>query len=501
VNALRRALAATLAITALAACTTVGPNYKIPQAAAVKAPAAQGPFLGAAIPSVSQGPVPDDWWRLYDDPVLNDLVQAALAANTDIRVAAANLARAQAAIDEVRAARGVNGGAHFAIDHGQVSGEEHLIDKQLPVETTADLGFGISYDLDLFGKLRRASEAAKANAEASQAGLDLARVNVAAAVAAAYVDACAAGEDLAVAQRTIALQETDLTVTQRLVSAGRSAAVDLTRARALLAQARSEAPVFEARRRADLFSLAALTGRPPAEFPKAVAHCAEPPRLRQPIPVGEGAGLLARRPDVREAERTLAASTARIGVAVAELYPDVTIGFSAGSSGLLSDLGKAATNYWGLGSLISWKFPTGGAQARIRESGADADGALARFDGVVLNALRETETNMTNYAHDLDRNAQLREARDQAALAHEQVQQLYRAGRKPFLDALDAERTLAQTEAALARSNGQVAGDQVKLFLALGGGWRQAPPPKVVPATDRSPSLRAEASPHPAANP
>jgi NodT family efflux transporter outer membrane factor (OMF) lipoprotein len=484
-----RTLAVSAALIALAACTTVGPNYKVPDAAAVKAPAAQGAFLGADTAAVSQADVPDDWWRLYDEPTLDELVQTALAANTDIRVAAANLARARAAVDEVRAARGVNGSAHFAVDHGQMSGEAHLIDKQLPVETTGDLGFGVSYDLDLFGKLKRASEAAKADAEASQAGLDLARVNVAAAVAAAYVDACAAGEDLAVAKRTIALQETDLAVTERLVNAGRSGAVDLTRARALLAQARSEPPSFEARRRADLFSLAALTGRPPAEFPKAVADCAEPPRLRQPLPVGEGgAALLARRPDVREAERSLAAATARIGVAVAELYPDVTIGMSGGSSGLLSDLGKAAANYWGVGSLISWQFPTGGAQARIRGSGAAADGALARFDGVVLNALRETETGLTTYAHDLDRNAELRQARDQAAIAHQQVQQLYRAGRRPFLDALDAERTLAQAEAALAQSNGQVAGDQVKLFLALGGGWRQAPPPKVIPASDRSPS-------------
>jgi NodT family efflux transporter outer membrane factor (OMF) lipoprotein len=483
------------ALLALAACTTVGPNYRLPDAAAMKAPAAQGPFLGAKTPAVSQAPVPDDWWRLYDDPVLSDLIQTALVANTDIRVAAANLVRAQGVIAEVRAARGINGGAHAAFERTQESGEAYLIPEQLPVASVGDIGFGVSYDLDLFGKLKRASEAAKADAEATQAGLDLARVNVAAAVAAAYVDACAAGEDLAVAQRTIKLQETNLAVTERLVNAGRGSAADLPRVRSLLAQARSAAPAYEARRRADLFSLAALTGKPPAEFPRAVADCEGPPKLREPIPVGQGgAALLARRPDVRQAERTLAASTARIGVAVAELYPDIRIGFSAGTSGLLSDLGSAATNYWSLGSLISWTFPTGGAQARIRESGAIADGALAHFDGVVLNALRETETDLSTYARALDRNAQLQDARDQAALAHNQVQQLYRAGRRPFLDALDAERTLMQAEAALSESHGQVAGDQVKLFLALGGGWRQAPPPHIVPATDRSPSLQADAA-------
>lgn len=475
------------ALLALAACTSVGPNYRLPDAAAMKAPAAQGPFLGANTPTFNQAPVPDDWWRLYDGPVLDDLIHTALVANTDIRVAAANLARAQAVIAEVRAARGIIGGAHATVERTQLSGEQYLIHERLPVENIGDIGFGVSYDLDLFGKLKRASEAARADAEASQAGLDLARVNVAAAVAAAYVDACSAGEDLAVAQRTVKLQETNLAVTERLVNAGRGSAADLPRARSLLAEARSSAPTFKARRQADVFSLAALTGRPPAEFPRSVADCDEPPTLRQPIPVGEGgAALLARRPDVRQAERTLAAATARIGVAVAELYPNVSIGFSAGTSGMLSDLVSAPTNYWGLGSLISWSFPTGGAQARIRESGATADEALAHFDGVVLNALRETETDLSTYARALDRNTELRDARDQAALAHDQVQQLYRAGRRPFLDALDAERTLMQAEAALSESNGQVAGDQVKLFLALGGGWRQAPPPRVTPATYRS---------------
>ena len=489
-----RTLAAVAALLALAGCAAVGPNYTLPDAAASKAPAAQGPFLGATSPAVSQAPVPDDWWRLYDEPILDGLVQTALAANTDVRVAAANLARARAAVSEVAAARGLNGGASASVARSQLSGEQYLVPKQVPVDTLADVGFGVSYDLDLFGQLRRASEAATADAEASQAGLDLARVNVAAQVVGAYLDACSAGEDLAVANRTIALQETSLSVTQRLVDAGRGSVLDVTRTRALLAQARSSPPSFEARRQAALFRLAALTGRPPAAFPKAVDDCAELPRLRQPIPVGDGAALLARRPDVRQAERALAASTARIGVAVAALYPDVQIGASAGSTGLLSDLGEGAANRWSFGSLISWSFPTGGAQARIRESGAVADGALARFDGVVLNALRETETSLSTYGRDLDRNAQLRAARDEAQTAHEQTQSLYRAGRRPFLDALDAERTLAQTEAALSDSNGQIAADQVRLFLALGGGWRHAPAPHVVPASDRSPDASRRAA-------
>jgi outer membrane protein TolC len=126
--------------------------------------------------------------------------------------------------------------------------------------------------------------------------------------------------------------------------------------------------------------------------------------------------------------------------------------------------------------MISWTFPGGGERARIREADAAADAALAHFDGVVLNALRETETSLTAYAQDLQRNASLRAARDEAAAAESQAHRLHEAGRSPYLAGLDAERVLASADAALAASNGQVAADQVKLFLALGGGWEQAPP-------------------------
>jgi outer membrane protein TolC len=135
--------------------------------------------------------------------------------------------------------------------------------------------------------------------------------------------------------------------------------------------------------------------------------------------------------------------------------------------------------------MIGWNFPTAGSRARVREAGAGADAALARFDGVVLNALRETETNLSAYGKALERNASLKAARDQAALASDQVQRLYRAGRSSSLAGLDAQRTLAGTEAALAASDAQVSADQVKLFLSLGGGWRQAPKPVQVSAVSR----------------
>jgi NodT family efflux transporter outer membrane factor (OMF) lipoprotein len=466
-----RPLIGGVGICILTACTTVGPDYRVPDTAVVKSSTARSGFLGARIRAVSQDPVPDDWWQLYDDPTLVGLVETALATNTDVRVAVATLTRAHEAVVEAEAARGLNGAASAAVERSQLSGQQYLIPQQLPVETLGDVGASISYNLDLFGRLRRATEASRADAEQSAAGLELARVNVAAEVVGAYLETCS----LAVARRTITLQETNLTVTKRLATAGRSTVLDVTRAEALLAQARAAAPVFEAHRQAGLFRLAALIGKPPAEFPRTVADCDRIPSLARPIPVGDGAGLLARRPDIRVAERALAAATARIGVAVADLYPSIGIGASAGSTGKFTDLGEAATNRWSIGSLISWNFPTSGSRARVRAASAAADAALARFDGVVLNALRETETNLSVYAYELDRNAALLKARDEARMAHDQAQRLYRAGRRPFLDAVDAERTLAQSESALAASNAQLAANQVKLFLSLGGGWSQAP--------------------------
>jgi len=468
----------------LAGCATVGPDYAVPKAAKAQLPAATGPFVGAAEAPVSQAALPDDWWTLYNDPALNDVVRQALAANTDIRVAAANLARARAVQDEADDAGTPKVATHAAAERTMVSGESYLLTQPVPAMSVGDVGLNVSYEVDLVGRLKRLSEAARADTEASQAALDLARVSVAADATRAYIDACSAGHELAVADQSVALQEKSLAVTQRLVAAGRGSQIDVTRSQALLETSRAAAPTFEARRRAAVHRLAVLTGRPPAEYSRALDACQAPPQLSQPIPVGDGAALIARRPDVRQAERGLAGATARIGIATAALYPTVALGAGLGSSGLLSDLGQSAANHWNFGSLISWSLPDAGTHARIRAADANADAALARFDGVVLGALRETETSLTMYGHDLERNAALRAARDQARLADQQADTLYRAGRAPYLTGLDARRTLTQAEAALAASDSQVADDQVALFLALGGGWKDAPPVQTVKAAE-----------------
>jgi NodT family efflux transporter outer membrane factor (OMF) lipoprotein len=462
-----------LAVLALAACTKVGPDYHVPDDAMINAPQAQGSFQAMGGNAAVLAPVPAGWWQLYDDPRLNALEEAALAANTDLRIAAANLARAQAAQRDVEGHQEIEGGASFAVDRAQLSGQSYLVPEQLPSQWLGDGTIKIGYQLDLFGRLKRAAEAASADTEAVTAAQELARMSVAAEVARAYVEACSAGYELAVAGRQVELQARANDITKRLFDAGRGSKIDLTRGEAQLEQARSALPALRGRRQVALFRLAALTGKPPAHYPKELENCSELPRIQRPIPVGDGAALLKRRPDIRQAERGLAAATARIGVATAALYPDITLGGQIGATGILTDLGMPAAQEWGIGPLISWTFPLESEQARVEAADAAAKAALARFDGVVLNALRETESSLALYQRDLERNASLHAARDKAAEASAEADSLFKAGRTPYLTGLLAQQTLTNSEQSLAASASQVSLDQVTLFLALGGGWPQ----------------------------
>jgi NodT family efflux transporter outer membrane factor (OMF) lipoprotein len=462
----RLTLAAVSAL-ALAACTTVGPDYRAPAPAAAE-PSAAGPFVSAASPAFTGDEPQGRWWSLFRDPVLDRLVAQALAANTDLRVAAANLARARAVLREVRGARlpstTVSGGGAYG-DPGAGAG----------AGTTFDGGFDVNYQLDLFGRLRRATEASRADVEAVQAAFDLARITVAAETARAYADACSAGRQLAVAQESVSIQEQTFDLTRRLQAGGRGTALETGQASAQLEQTRAAIPSLEAQRQTALFRLSVLTGRPPAEFPREAAACAAPPALAQAIPVGSGASLLARRPDIRAAERELAAATARIGVATAELYPDISLGASIGSTA--SSLGNLVSGdglRFSLGPLISWSFPnTRTARARIAQAEASAAAALARFDGTWLGALEETESALTRYASGRERVEALRRAREGSSQAARVARLRYRAGREGFQIVLEAERSLSQVEAALAQAEAQLSDDLVTLFLALGGGWEQ----------------------------
>lgn len=469
----RAAFALLLAATAgLAACTTAGPDYRPPEHSAATAGAATGAFAGAGERGFTQAPLPDRWWRLYDDPVLDGLIEQALAANADLREADANLRRATAVVREAAAGRTISTTLSGAADLARPSGTG----RGLPGNVGYDIGLSASYPLDLQGKIARAIEAAQGDAEAVQAARDAVRVSVAAATARAYVGVCAANYGLGVNRQVVALQAKTLDATRRLRRGGRGTAFDVSRAQTAVNESEATLPGFEADRQAQLFLLATLMGRPPADYPREVAGCARLPAVRQPIPIGDGAMLIRRRPDIRAAERSLAADTARIGVAVADLYPQISLGGSLGLAGPLSGFGTGTSFGFSLGPLISWSFPNRPVvKARIAEAEAGVEARIAGFDAAVLEALRQTETALNAYARDRDRMEALDKARESAALSETQANKLFLFGRTGFFDLLDAQRSLAMAESASAAARVQLALDQVDIFLSLGGGWEREP--------------------------
>jgi multidrug efflux system outer membrane protein len=474
-------IALLLAATSMLAGCAVGPDYAHPKTAA----SAAQPFLGGGQPAVAAtAPADDQWWHLYNDPVLDGLIADALVANTDLRVAVANLEKARAQLRGAKSDRLPQTTIQASADY-----ERLPVSQVLPGEPrqgwAVDSGLNVSYEVDLFGRVKRSIEAARGDAQAAQADADAVRVAVVSDTARAYADATASAQQVVVAKQTVDLLDRSLHVTASRVEAGRSEKLDLIRITALRDQRKADIAPLEAERDAALFQLATLTGRAPRDLPPAVLAATVLPHVDQPIPVGDGRALIARRPDVRAAERRLAADTARIGVATSDLYPHISLGGSVGSTSVgWSDIFGGGPLRFLLGPLISWDFPNITAtRARIAGAKADTDGALANFDGTVLTALRETETALSAYGHEIDRHAALLSARDEAARAATVTEHRQREGTIDFLTVLDAQRTLADAQGALAASDARIAFAQIDLFRALGGGWQNAPQVKVAEAS------------------
>jgi len=268
----------------------VGPNYRPP------APLADRDLKlrEADLVGVTPTPLPPKWWRLFDDPDLDRLVEKALMRNTDLRQAAANLQRARGALSQAASGRLPTGEATAQYTRQRTGGQSFTAQfpggaqGAVPEFNFYRLGYDASYELDLFGGVARSIQAARADFQAAQAQVDAARVAVAAETARAYVSACSFAAQAAVARETLALQDQTLNLTNRLYAGGRGTERDVAQAQVLVEQARAQAPVFEAERRASLYALAFLTGDAPAEVDQAADRCAAPPKPKQAIPIGDG---------------------------------------------------------------------------------------------------------------------------------------------------------------------------------------------------------------------
>jgi NodT family efflux transporter outer membrane factor (OMF) lipoprotein len=456
----------------LGACH-VGPNYKAP-APPVHAEEA---LVSRDDSLESTADAPDSWWQLYDDAGLNGLVQEALRANQNLAAAEANFSAARAVVAAAKVGRYPSTQAVVGGIYGRDATTEEIL--ELGGHQPATLWLledvlEVGYEVDLFGRVHRSIEAADANAAAAAAARDAVKIVTAAETARAYAQICALGEQLAVAHHSLEVVSHEAQITSNRHEAGANSDFDVARAQALVFQVRAGIAPLEGQRRAALFELAALLGRTPSEAPQEVTSCVKTPRLSALIPVGDGARLLRRRPDVRQAERRLAAATAQIGVATADLYPSIRIGGLIGSVGSqLSDLTADRGLTWGIGPALSWNFPNqAGPRARIRQAKAFQAAALANFDEAVLSALKETEQALTRYHSGLSSHQELLGAQERIHAAFGMAHNQFLAGAVSNLDLLTTEQTLVGIDAAVATSEAGLIQDQIAVFKALGGGWQ-----------------------------
>jgi NodT family efflux transporter outer membrane factor (OMF) lipoprotein len=461
------------ALLVLVAGCAVGPNYH----PAPPTPGAEGPLVSVTPAAETSAEPPDDWWRLYHDPTLDKLLEEAFAANTDLKAAEANLQAASAALDIARDAFLPQTKADIGSTRGRDAGTDEILaltGRRPQTIWIHEAALSLGYELDYLGRVRRSVESARADAEAVAAVHDTVKITVAAETARAYGQICAFGEQIEVAKRSLEIVSREADITVHRNEAGANSLFDVVRAQQLVAQVRSSIPPLEGQRRAALFQLAALLGRSPTMAPTEVNQCVIPPHLTDLVPVGDGAALLKRRPDVRQADRRMASATARIGVATADLYPRITLKALYGTvTPDINQFTAADSVFWGIGPSVSWSFPNMvGPRARVRAAKASAAAALANFDSVVLQALKETEQALSTYGSELERRQDLSEAQQKAQQAFDMAHDQFLAGSLSNLDLLTTEQALVAANAAVATSDSALIQDQIAVFRALGGGWR-----------------------------
>jgi NodT family efflux transporter outer membrane factor (OMF) lipoprotein len=458
------------AAAAIAACATVGPNYVAPE------PEAPADFVSQEGARVSAGAVGDArWWQSIGDATLASLVERALLANPDARIAAARVLEARAGIDEAagQALPQIGFDALAARRRVSPNGPEPLPPGTEPEQSVLHSGFVASWDLDLFGRIKREVEAARADLGAIEADRDAVLVSLSGDVGKAYIDLLGSRRELdALASDERSALDT-LGLTQSRRRAGLATDLDVARAEAELASIRSFTPERRAAESRALYRLAILVGEAPGSLDKELASARALPAPPPKLAVGIPASLLRRRPDVRRAERALAAETARIGVATADLYPDVSLSAAFGLDATnFPNFFKWDSRSWSIGPSLRWPVFAGGRiEARIAAQNARAKAAAAAFDRAVLNALADVETAMTSYLRAWDRRDMVRTEVDADRRAVALARDVQRAGGGTFLDVLDAERRMYEAEVRLAESEAAVVGDLIALYTALAGGW------------------------------
>ncbi|WJM95082.1 efflux transporter outer membrane subunit [Pseudomonas defluvii] len=456
-----------LLVLALAACA-VGPDYRAPDTAAAHLSAADQPGAPKAF---DRNRFEAAWWRQFDDPVLNQLVAQSLADNRVLRVAFARLKSARAIRDDVSndALPTVTSRASSDLGKGQIPGQsDHRVNSE-----RYDLGLDMAWELDLFGRIQRQLEASEAQQDAAEADLQQLQVSLIAELVDAYGKLRGAQLREKIAVANLKTQQDSRAITQTLNEAGVGNELDVVRADARLAAVEATVPQLQAEQVRARNRIATLLGQRPDTLSVDLSP-AQLPAIAKALPIGDPAELLKRRPDVRSAERQLAAATANVGVATADLFPRVSLsGFLGFTAARGSQLGSSAAQAWALGPSITWAaFDLGSVKARLRGANAEAEGALASYEQQVLLALEESENAFSDYSKRQQRLLALLRQSEASRKAAELASIRYREGTVDYLVLLDAERERLSAEDAQAQAEVELYSGVVAIYKALGGGWQ-----------------------------
>ena len=456
-----------LAVSAVLAACAVGPDYRQPE---TKSP---DQFVSTDPAQFATANVEADFWKSFGDEQLNGLIEEALTANHDIRIALASLREARAIRGEARLDFAPTVTASGGRTESRVSERQSLpgVDRN---QDYYDAGFDAFWELDFFGRIRRNVEANSALVQAAEAGVYNTQVSITAEVARNYFELRGAQQRLAVAERNAENQRETLRITTARLDAGRGTQLDTSRAQAQLSATLATIPDFESSVTSSILRLGVLTGKSPEALIPQLSAVQKLPSLPATQNIGTPELLLRRRPDIRVAERELASATAQIGVAVGDLFPRISFvgrwGFDAVDSG---DLGKGSSEGYAFGPSIQWAaFDLGRVRQRIKQREAATDRALARYEQTVLQALEETDASMTAYVKAKVKQAHLQDSTTASLEAVTLARARYESGVADFLTVLDAERSALTAEDQLALSETQTATALLATYKALGGGFR-----------------------------
>lgn len=464
-----------MGLAALGAGCAAGPDHSRPAMALPGAYSAAATTRAAGDGDLA---IPAEWWGIFGEAQLSALMSQLEEGNRDTRAALARLEEARALRGVARAGLLPDLSARAGAGRGRVS-EHSNGGRQAgafgqPLENSAfDAGLDASWELDFFGGRRRALEGAGARVEAAAEGHRDVLLAAQAELALAHLDARGAARQLVVARRNLATQEETLALAADRLLAGLGSELDQTRALGQVAATRAAIPALEEMRQRALNRMAVLLGKPPGAWGESATTDPTLPATPPRVPVGLPSDLLKRRPDIRRAERELAAATAAIGEAQADLFPKF---YLTGAAGLQSvdagDFLTGGSRFWSFGPGVRWPvFSAGKIRQNVRAKSARQEESLARYEQTALLALEDVENSLTAFGLEQETHRALAEAEAAQREASRHARLLHEAGVAGFLDVLDAERELLRAEDALAQSERRLAQRLVRLYKSLGGGW------------------------------